>query len=104
MQKLLQKLNCSLPVQPSTTKLEVDKTLIWKGSTFTLTCTVEGYPPPERPTLQKGQTNIAFTSCDGGTNKKVSVMKGLNFKMLLASKKRSAFVPFRRSSSRLLSS
>ena len=58
-------------VQPSSTKLEVDKTLIWKGSTFTLTCTVEGYPPPERPTLQKGQTNITFTSCDGGTNKKV---------------------------------
>ena len=58
-------------VQLSSTKLEVDKTLIWKGSTFTLTCTVEGYPPPERPTLQKGQTNITFTSCDSGTNKKV---------------------------------
>ena len=70
-QKLLQKLNCLLTVQTSITILEVDKTLIWKGSTFNLACTVEGYPPPERPTLQKGQTNIAFTSCDGGTNKKV---------------------------------
>ena len=65
MQKLIK-----IPlVQPSSTKLEVDKTLIWKGSTFTLKCTVEGYPPPERPTLQKGQAHIAFT-CDGGTNKK----------------------------------
>ena len=45
--------------------------MIWKGSTFTLKCTVEGYPPPDHPTLQKGQTNIAFTSCDGGTDKKV---------------------------------
>ena len=60
-----------ITVQPSTTKLEVDKTPIWKGSTFILTCTVEGYPPPERPTLYKGQTNIGFTSCDGGINKKV---------------------------------
>ena len=60
-----------ITVQPSATKLEVDKTPIWKGSTFTLTCTVEGYPTPESPTLQKEQANIAFTSCDGGTNKKV---------------------------------
>ena len=71
MQKLLQKLNCVLTVQPSITILEVGKTLIWKGSTFTLTCTVEGYPPPKYPTLRKGQANIAFTSCDGDTNKKV---------------------------------
>ena len=78
MQNFLQKLNCSLTVQPSTTKLEVDKTLIWKESAFTLTCTVEGYPPPENPTLKKGQTNIDLTSCDGGTNKKVCSKKVIN--------------------------
>ena len=70
-QKLLQKLNCLLTVQPSITILEVDKTPIWKGSTFNLACSVEGYPPPENPTLQKGQTKMAFNSCDSGTNKKL---------------------------------
>ncbi|XP_063693954.1 hemicentin-1-like isoform X2 [Bolinopsis microptera] len=59
-------------VKASTTELTASKTSVNKGDSITLTCVVEGYPEPNRPTLKKkgSSSPIAWTSTCTGTNVK----------------------------------
>ena len=59
-----------ISVQPVETTLTVSKNPATKGDTVTLTCSVEGYPGPEDPTVTKDSSTSVTVSCSGTTNAK----------------------------------